>query len=131
LTARAYHQLGLGLLPLSRAQQTSALASARRRFFGRPLSHHRPSRLSGQIVGPVLASRRSLVTTRMEFESDASVGPARFPSPAWLSLTAHFGQASTYGREIVGSARSGHGVFSQLGRVLLAQYSLRAGAWRG
>jgi hypothetical protein len=84
LTARAYHQLGLGLLPHSRAQQTSALALARRRFFRWRLSHHRPSRLSGQIVGPVLAPRPSLVATRMEFERDAPVGPARFPWRAWL-----------------------------------------------
>ena len=45
-----------------------------------------------------------------------------------FSLTAQLIQASTYGREIVGSARSGHVSSHPLGRVLVALYGPRAGA---
>jgi hypothetical protein len=48
-----------------------------------------------------------------------------------FTLTAQFLQAGTYGREVVGSTRSVHGVSSQLGRVLLAQYVPGPNARRG
>ena len=48
-----------------------------------------------------------------------------------LSLPPQLLHAGTHGREIIGSAGSVHGVSSQLGRVLVAQYGLRAGARRG
>src|SRR6516165_1149708 len=47
-----------------------------------------------------------------------------------FSLTAHFLQASTYGREVVGSARSGHVSSHPLGRVLVVLYGPRAGTKR-
>jgi hypothetical protein len=47
-----------------------------------------------------------------------------------FSLTAHLLQASTYGREVVGSARSGHVSSHPLGRVLVVLYGPRAGTKR-
>jgi len=81
--AREYW-LALGLIPPETSHGLRRRLLHGADFFGRRLSYHRPSRLSGQIVEPVLPPRRSLVATRMEFEGDAPVGPARFPWRAWL-----------------------------------------------
>jgi hypothetical protein len=73
LTGRAYYQLGLGLLPHSRAQQTSALASAQRRFSGRPISHHRVRMTS-------IASSEAIAVTPEKICMNAGVAVALFES---------------------------------------------------